>query len=105
MTGVYIDPLLLQGEILLKSDPKDPPFQPPPLPDPSEEMFPGSEMVYLVISKYVAESASYAFWKAGQMNYNISTKEVLSKFSLVFVNCDFFSFRVFYKRQSFGAVL
>ena len=72
-----LDPL--QGEILIQSDPTNPPFTPPPLPDPSEEKFPGSKMIYLVISKYVAESASYAFWKAGQMTYNLSTTDVMGK--------------------------
>ncbi|CAI8033026.1 Bactericidal permeability-increasing protein [Geodia barretti] len=65
-----------KGEILIQSDPTNPPFTPPPLPDPSEEKFPGSKMIYLVISKYVAESASYAFWKAGRMTYNLSTTDL-----------------------------
>jgi hypothetical protein len=80
-----------KGEIQVQSDPTDPPFTPPPLPDPSEEKFPGSKMVYLVISKYVAESASYAFWKAGRMTYILSTKDLPTLLQKTEFWCDVLS--------------
>ena len=55
-------------------DPQDPPFPPPPFPDPSLRNY--SKMVYLQASSYVAESASWAFWKAGLLSYNISNDKV-----------------------------
>lgn len=33
-------------------------------------------MIYVIATTYVAESASYAFWKAGYLVYNISNDEV-----------------------------
>ena len=65
--------LFLQGEFLQIATPQDPPFTPPPFPDPSN--YNDSKMIYVIASKYVAESASYAFWKAGLMVYNISSEQ------------------------------
>ena len=61
---------------MLQSDPTDPPFSAPPLPDPSNDVFNDSKMIYIVVSKYVAESASYAFMKAGQLETNITSDQV-----------------------------
>ena len=33
-------------------------------------------MIYIIASTYVAESASYAFWKAGYLAYNITNDMV-----------------------------
>ena len=64
----------MQGEFRLGKDPQDPPFPPPPFPDPSLRNF--SKMIYLQGSTYVAESASWAFWKAGLLSYNVSNEQV-----------------------------
>jgi hypothetical protein len=73
-----------KGEFLLSGNPQDPPFSPPPLPDPSADHFNESKMVYVIATTYVAESASYAFWKAGLMQYNTSSD--------VGKTCDYCSF-------------
>ena len=70
---------LFQGEFQLLTNATDPPFQPPPLPDPSEEEFPETKMIHIVVSKYVAETAAYAFKEAGQLAYNITSGQVKMK--------------------------
>ena len=68
----------MQGEFIISSNPSggDPPLHPPHLPDPSEKLFNDSKMVYVIATKYVAESASYAFWKANRLVYNVSSETV-----------------------------
>ena len=70
---------LSQGEFRLVSSPQEPPFSPPPLPDPSLRNL--TSMVYVQATTYVAESASWAFWKAGLMAYNV-TNDKVSKHSV-----------------------
>ena len=67
---------LLQGEFLLHTKSYDPPFDPPPLPYPSAE-FNDSKMVYIIATNYVAETALYAFWKAGFLTYNFTVKKYI----------------------------
>jgi hypothetical protein len=65
-----------KGEFQLLTNATDPPFQPPPLPDPSEEEFPETKMIHIVVSKYVAETAAYAFKETGQLAYNITSGQL-----------------------------
>ena len=81
---VLISDPLFQGEFLLLPNATDPPFQPPPLPDPSEEDFPNTKMVHIVVSNYVAETAAYAFKEAGQLAYNITSDKVKMKKKLTY---------------------
>ena len=73
----------LQGEFLLESSPMVPPFKPHPLPDPSDNEFPESSMIHIVISTYVADTAAYAFWMAGQLAYNVTSDKVYNAGTLL----------------------
>jgi hypothetical protein len=74
-----------KGEFRLGKDPQDPPFPPPPFPDPSLRNF--SKMIYLQGSTYVAESASWAFWKAGLLSYNVSNEQIPTGFKTTGFYC------------------
>lgn len=65
--------IIPQGEFLLHMNSYDPPFDPPPLPDPSAE-FNNSKMIYIIATNYVAETALYAYWKAGYLTFNKTVK-------------------------------
>jgi lipopolysaccharide-binding protein len=79
----------MKGEFRLVKDPQDPPFPPPPFPDPSLRNF--SQMIYLQGSSYVAESASWAFWKAGFLSYNVSNDKIPAEFGTTDFYCSIVS--------------
>jgi lipopolysaccharide-binding protein len=79
----------MKGEFRLVKDPQDPPFPPPPFPDPSLRNF--SKMIYLQGSTYVAESASWAFWKAGLLSYNVSNDKIPAEFGTTDFYCSIVS--------------
>lgn len=62
------------------------PFVPKPLPDPSG--WNESKMVYVIATTFVAESASYAFWEAGQLVYNVTSDQVLKLLTWYSSNYD-----------------
>ena len=61
---------------MLSASQEEPHFLPPPLPDPSGDLFNNSKMVYMIATTYVIETASYAYWKAHMLVYNVSSDKV-----------------------------
>ncbi len=64
--------LLLQGEFFSIAKPVECPYTPTPLPP-----FTGSSnMMYVWLTEYVADSAGFVYQQAGILNYNVTSNMV-----------------------------
>ena len=62
-----------KGEFLSISNPKEAPFSPAPLPN-----VPGvNAMIYVWLTDYIANSASYVYQSAGKLTYTVTPDQVI----------------------------